>query len=145
VIDAFNKLGWPLKIIGSGKSEQALKNRAKNNIEFVDRDLTDTELAAYYQKARAFVFGGEEDFGIVSLEAQACGKPVICPRRSGMAETVIEGVTGELFDTDLVSTLHKFEKKRYDSVLCRKNAEKYSVVRFQKEIKEEVERLSNNI
>ena len=142
VIDAFNKLGWPLKIIGSGSSERKLKERAKNNIEFIGGDLTDTELLAYYQRCRAFLFAGEEDFGIVSLEAQACGKPVICPRKSGMAETVIEGVTGELFDTDLIGTLQKFVKKRYDSDLCRKNAERFSVRRFQKEMKEEIMRLA---
>lgn len=145
VIEAFNELGWKLKIIGSGRSERRLKKRANKNIEFVGGDLTDTELVAYYQRCRAFVFAGEEDFGIVSLEAQACGKPVICPRRSGMAETVIEGVTGELFDTDLTGTLQKFVKKRYDSALCRMNAEKFSTARFQKEIKEEVFRLAKQI
>jgi glycosyltransferase involved in cell wall biosynthesis len=142
VIDAFNQLGWPLKIIGTGRSERSLKKRAKHNIEFVGGDLTDTELLAYDQRCRAFVFAGEEDFGIVALEAQACGKPVICPRRSGMAEAVIEGVTGELFDTDLIGTLQKFVKKRYDSDLCRQNAEKFSKTRFQKEMREAITQLS---
>jgi glycosyltransferase involved in cell wall biosynthesis len=145
VIEAFNKLGWNLKIIGSGSQKNYLKKIAKNNIEFVGGDLTDTQLAAYYQKARAFVFAGEEDFGIVSLEAQACGKPVVCLRESGMAETVIEGATGELFDTDLVGTLQRFVKKRYDSASCRRNAEKFSIGRFQKEMKETVMQLSKNI
>lgn len=141
VIDAFNKLGWKLKIVGSGSIERELKKRANKNIEFVSGDLTDTELLAYYQRCRGFVFAGEEDFGIVSLEAQACGKPVICPRQSGMAETVIEGVTGELFDTDLIRPLQKFVKKRYDSALCRMNAEKFSTARFQKEMREAVTQL----
>ncbi len=139
VIRAFNKLGWKLTIVGTGSQEDYLKRIAKKNIAFVGGNLTDTELAAYYQRCRAFVFGGEEDFGIVSLEAQACGKPVICPRKSGMAETVIEGKTGELFDTDLAGALHKFEKKKYDSVLCRSNAEKFSVSRFKKEMKEAIQ------
>lgn len=143
VIDAFNKLGWPLKIIGTGRTERMFKSSAGNNIEFLGGDLTDTELADYYQKARAFVFAGDEDFGIVSLEAQACGKPVICKRDSGMAETVVEGQTGELFENgSLIATLQKFKRKRYDSNSCRRNAERFSVARFKKEIKEEILRVS---
>jgi glycosyltransferase involved in cell wall biosynthesis len=145
VIDAFNKLGWKLKIAGTGSEESNLRAMANKNIEFLGGDLTDSELAAYYQECSAFCFAGIEDFGIVALEAQACGKPVICPRRSGMAETVIEGKTGELFDNDLISALHKFREKRYDSGLCRRNAETFSVARFQNEIKEEVWRLSRTI
>lgn len=145
VVKVFNKLGWKLKIAGTGSQEQELRRLANKNIEFLGGDLTDSELAAYYQECSAFVAGGEEDFGIVALEAQAAGKPVICPRNSGMAETVIEGKTGELFDDDLVGALHKFRKKRYDSDLCRKNAEEFSVIRFQKEMREEVLRLSNKL
>ena len=146
VIDAFNQLGWPLKIIGSGRSRSKLKSMAKKNIEFVGGDLTDSQLVAYDQKARAFVFGGVEDFGIVSLEAQAAGKPVICYRDSGMAETVVEGKTGEFFNkpsaASLIDALRKFDKGWYDSGSCRKNAEKFSMGRFQQEMKETVERLS---
>jgi glycosyltransferase involved in cell wall biosynthesis len=149
VVSAFNQLGWPLTIIGSGSSDRELKKRAHNTIEFVRGDLTDAQLGAYYQKARAFVFAGEEDFGIVSLEAQACGKPVICYRESGMAETVIEGKTGRFFDEQsvpsLVAALRTFNKEGYDTALCRKNAEKFSVGRFQKEMKAVVARLSKNI
>jgi len=148
VIDAFNKLGWLLKIIGRGRSESSLRQKAKKNIEFVGGDLTDEEVRAYYQKARAFVFGGVEDFGIVSLEAQACGKPVICPRDSGMAETVMEGKTGELFSEQsvgsLTAALRKFDKGWYDSDFCRTNAEKFSMDRFKKEMKETVMRLATH-
>lgn len=145
LIRAFNKLGWKLKIIGTGSQEGYLKQIAENNVEFLGGHLTDREIAAYYQRCRAFVFAGDEDFGIVSLEAQSCGKPVICPRESGMAETVVEGETGELFDSDIVGTLQLCAKKRYDSRLCRKNAEEFSVIRFQKEMKETVEQLTKHI
>lgn len=142
IVDAFNELGWKLKIVGTGSDEAALKERAKKNIEFVGGDLTDTELVTYYQECSAFVFAGDEDFGLVSLEAQACGKPVLCPRNSGMAETVIEGITGELFDDEILPALQKFKRKRYDSHSCRQNAERFSTERFKKEMKETVERLS---
>lgn len=138
VIDAFNTLGWPLKIIGTGMMERSYKRMARKNIEFAG-NLTDEELVPYYQKARAFVFAGEEDFGIVSLEAQACGKPVICPRNSGMAETVIDGKTGLLFDGDLEVALQKFVRKAYDSDSCRANAERFSRSRFTKEFKQAIE------
>jgi len=137
VIQAFNELGKKLVIIGSGSQKNYLRSIAKQNISFTG-NLTDRELAAYYQRCAAFVFAGEEDFGIVALEVQASGKPVICPRNSGMAEAVIEGVTGELFDTDLAGTLQSFMKKRYDSRLCRKNAERFSLDRFKKQMKEAI-------
>lgn len=141
VIRVFNKLGWPLKIVGTGMMETKLKSMAKDNIEFVG-NLTDAALVTYYQKSRAFVFAGDEDFGIVSLEAQACGKPVICPRNSGMAETVIEGETGELFDTDLTGALQTFAGKRYDSTSCRRNAGRFSKENFKKAMRDEVLRLA---
>ena len=146
VIDAFNELGWPLKIVGKGSAEIFLKKRAKQNIEFVGGDLTDAHMAAYYQEARAFVFGGEEDFGIVSLEAQACGKPVICYRKSGMAETVVEGKTGIFFNeqsvVSLVSALRTFDKGWYDSDLCRTQAERFGKARFINDMKATVHALA---
>ncbi|MCX6792286.1 MAG: glycosyltransferase [Candidatus Gottesmanbacteria bacterium] len=146
VIDAFNQLGWALKIIGSGRSERSLKKRANSNIEFVGGDLTDTALVAYYQRCRAFVFAGEEDFGLVSLEAQACGKPVICYRASGMAETVIDGKSGLLFDREtpecLVDALHTFSKEWYDSGFCRKNAQRFDLKHFKDGMRKIVEELA---
>lgn len=142
VIDAFNELGWNLKIIGTGSSAHALKNRANSNIEFLGGDLTDAELVTYYQRCRAFVFAGEEDFGIVALEAQACGKPVVCFRESGMAETVIEGKTGELFGEQskesLIDALQKVDRGWYDSRSCRTNAMRFDTKRFIDEMKREV-------
>ena len=146
VIDAFNKLGWPLVIIGSGNGKRMLQKKAKKNITFVTSYLTDAALVAYYQRCRAFVFAGDEDFGLIALEAQACGKPVICYRQSGMAEVVIDGKTGILFNDQtqesLIDALNTFTQEWYDSALCRKNAEKFSVDRFQKQMKEEIMRIA---
>ncbi len=149
VIDAFNELGWPLIIIGSGLGNRVLQRRAKNNITFITRYLTDADLVAYYQRCRAFVFAGDEDFGLIALEAQSCGKPVICYRQSGMAETVIEGKTGILFDAQtkesLIRALHIFNKGWYDSGSCRANAERFGIERFKKEMRVTVERLATKI
>ncbi len=145
LVDAFNELGWPLIIIGSGWSESALRREARGNITFIGDHLTDSKLALYYQKSRAFVFAGVEDLGLVAVEAQACGKPVICYRHSGMAETVIDGVTGVLFGSQdkasIIAALRTFDAGWYDSNSCRKNAERLSEKRFIREMKAAVEHL----
>ncbi len=145
LIDAFNQLGWPLVVIGDGKERSNLKSRAKGNIRFITRHLTDEELRAYYQECRAFVFSGDEDFGIAAAEAQSFGKPVIAYKESGVAEIVIDGKTGLLFDKQsaeaVVSTLRAFEQTTIDTEACRKNSLRFSKDRFAKEITESVETL----
>jgi glycosyltransferase involved in cell wall biosynthesis len=140
VIDVFNLLGWKLVIIGSGRDENILKSKAKSNIHFISNYLTDTELVDYYIKCRAFIFAGVEDFGLVAIEAQACGKPVFTFRESGMAETIIEGVTGELFDVQSVESIKEVlltaNNRIYDPIACRKNAIKFDISVFKKKISE---------
>jgi glycosyltransferase involved in cell wall biosynthesis len=87
-VEAFNRSGYPLRIIGSGPGENRLRRRAKSNIEFLGW-LPDEKVADYFSKCRALIFPGEEDFGIVPLEAMACGKPVIAYGKGGVLETVI--------------------------------------------------------
>jgi glycosyltransferase involved in cell wall biosynthesis len=87
-IKAFNRLGYPLKIIGSGPEEGRLKAMARSNIEFLGW-LSDDVVAECYSRCRALIFPGEEDFGIVPLEAMACGKPVVAYSRGGTLETII--------------------------------------------------------
>lgn len=135
VIQAFNLLGLPLKIIGTGVEEERLKRMAKKNIEFLGQ-LTDKELIGYYQKCRALVFPQEEDFGLVPLEAQACGKPVIAYRGGGALETVIPGKTGDFFSPQtaeaLVLKLKSFKATEYRADDCRKQAEKFGKEIFKK-------------
>ena len=142
VIAAFNRLGWKLKIIGSGMLESTLKKQAGRTIEFVGGDLTDSELVSYYQKCTAFVFAGDEDFGIAAVEAAACGKPVVCPRGTGMAETVIDGQTGVLYNqqtvASLIPALRKIRKGWYDSRLCRQNALRFGEKRFKEDMQHTV-------
>ena len=104
VVEAFNQLGWNLKIVGVGREMRNLRRKARRNIEFLGQ-LTDKELLGYYQNCQAVIFPPEEDFGIVPLEAQACGKPVIAYRAGGATETIIEGKTGFFFEKQTVESL----------------------------------------
>lgn len=97
VVDVFNDLGLKLKIVGSGPYKEALENMVNDsNIEFLGR-LDDEELKEVYSKCRAYIFPGEEDFGISPIEAQASGRPVIAYGYGGALETVVERVTGIFF------------------------------------------------
>lgn len=87
-IEVFNRSGKKLIIVGSGNAEAELKALAKENIFFLGW-LDDKEITDYYSGCRALIFSGEEDFGIVPLEAQACGKPVIAYGKGGALETII--------------------------------------------------------
>ncbi len=138
VIDACTKLNLPLVVIGDGKDAQRLIKRAGKNVTFIRNKLTTEELARYYQQCRAFLFAGEEDFGIVAAEAQASGKPVLCYKKSGIAEIIIPGKTGEVFEEQtvecLVNALSQFHLETYDPVACRKQASQFDIVRFKKQI-----------
>jgi len=87
-VEAFNRLGYPLKIVGSGPVEKGLRSKARSNVEFLGW-LPDEAVADRYSRCRALIFPGEEDFGIVPLEAMASGKPVIAYGRGGALETII--------------------------------------------------------
>lgn len=146
VIDAFNQLGWPLVVIGAGREKNRLMRRAKENIRFIG-EVTETELISYYQQCRAFVYAGEEDFGIAVVEAQAAGKPVVAYKRGGTGETVVPGRTGVLFEdqssASLVGALESFDQQLYDSGSCIKNARRYSTDRFEAVMKHAVETVYN--
>lgn len=143
IIEAFNNLGWPLKIIGQGREKKKLEGLAKGNIEFLGGQLTDKEMLRYYQNCTALVFAGLEDFGLVSLEAQACGKPVVAYGEGGLLEAVRPGKTGEFFwpqtSQALTETVRRFDDKKYKSSHCRQNAVKYNLARFKRQFKNMVE------
>lgn len=132
VIDVFNKLGLSLKIVGDGPYRSYLEKRAHKNIEFLGR-IDDKILSTVYAKCIALVFPGEEDFGIVPVEAQAAGKPVIAYARGGALETVIDRVTGVLFmeqnEDSLIRAIDRFNKIQFDSIIIGQYA-----LRFDKEI-----------
>lgn len=144
-IKAFNQLGWNLKIVGTGRAEKKLKLMAKQNIEF-HGEVTDKKLVKLYQQCRAVIFPQEEDFGLVPIEAQACGSPVIAYKGGGVLETIVPGKTGEFFwpqtTEALIETLKSFKPDKYSSTDCRTNAEKFSLQKFKTEFKKSIQNLS---
>jgi len=125
VVEAFNDLELPLKIIGSGPALKGLKRIAKQNIEFLGRQ-PDSAVAKYYAQCRALIFPGEEDFGIVPVEAMAAGRPVIAFRAGGATETILEGKTGLFFDrqssASLKEAVEKFQFEIFDKQSIRQQA-----------------------
>ena len=128
-VEAFNQTGLPLKIVGQGPDFKALKSMAKSNIQFLGA-LSPEDLRLCYQDARALIMPGEEDFGINSLESQACGVPVVAYGRGGATETVIPEETGLLFSEPdvpgLLAALDKFRDFTFNKKTIRAHALKFS-------------------
>ncbi|MEI8061130.1 MAG: glycosyltransferase [Candidatus Berkelbacteria bacterium] len=143
-IEAFNKLGIELRLIGTGPEEEKLKQLAKDNIKFLGR-ASDTVLFDNLKSAKAVIFPSEEDFGIVPVEAMACGTPVIAYGVGGATETVIPGKTGELFMQQtpeaLIETIKKFEPSNYKFEDLRARSEEYSTQVFAKNFSSTVDKL----
>ncbi|MBI3952473.1 MAG: glycosyltransferase [Candidatus Doudnabacteria bacterium] len=142
VVSAFNELGLPLKVAGSGTNSEKLRAMARSNIEFLGR-VSDEELRKRYSEAQAFIFPAEEDAGIMMLEAQACGTPVITYRAGGAVEIVKEGVTGKFFETQssesIKQAIQSFDTAKFDPNIIRQHAQNFDKKIFQKKIKEFVE------
>jgi glycosyltransferase involved in cell wall biosynthesis len=147
LIDACNLLKRRLVIVGVGRDEKALKAIAGPTIEFVGR-VSDTELANLYSRCRAFLFPSDEDFGIVSVEAQAYGRPVIAYGRGGSLETVrVDDPLGRM-DTGLlfpeqttesiVAAIRRFEsnEQRFAPAVNREHAMSFDVSIFKEKISE---------
>jgi glycosyltransferase involved in cell wall biosynthesis len=145
LVDAFNKCRRPLTIIGDGPERSRLEHRAGANIRFLGAQ-PDVSVVNAMQRCRAFVFAGEEDFGIVMAEAQACGKPVLALGRGGATEIVEPGVTGILFEdqsTDgVLDALEQFDRSRFDPQQIRESALRFSRGRFLREFSEFVAQVS---
>jgi glycosyltransferase involved in cell wall biosynthesis len=136
-VQAFNELGLPLIIAGDGRDRARLQALAKSNVQFLGR-VSDERARALLARCRAFLFPGEEDFGITPLEANASGKPVIAFAGGGARETIIAGVTGEFFREPTAASLARvvraFDDARYDPLAMRRHAEKFSVAVFKEKL-----------
>jgi glycosyltransferase involved in cell wall biosynthesis len=102
--------------------------------------IDDEKLLNLYQNCQALLMPQKEDFGLVALEAQACGKPVIAFRAGGAKETILEGKTGIFFNkqnpSSLVGALKKFKNSHFNPKLIRSHAEKFSLEKFKKNFKD---------
>jgi glycosyltransferase involved in cell wall biosynthesis len=152
VIEAFRELGAPLVVAGDGPTRAALEARAPANVRFLGR-VSDAELARLYARCRALVYPQEEDFGIVPVEAQAAGRPVIAYGAGGATETVVpvddlagRAPTGLWFEPQtsegLAEAVRRFEaaETAFDPEAIRTHAEAFSAERFRREMKAAVER-----
>ena len=138
-VDAFTRMGLPLKIVGSGgRDEAALRSRAGPSVQFVGR-VSDAELKELYARCQALVFPGEEDFGIAPLEANASGRPIIAYAGGGALDTVVDGQTGVLFQSQqvdcLVDAVRRFQQLAWDAGVLRAHAEKFDRRVFREQLK----------
>ncbi|MEW6357596.1 MAG: glycosyltransferase [Planctomycetota bacterium] len=137
-IETFNELGKPLKVIGSGQDEKRLRAMAGPNIEFLG-SVSDEALREAYSRCRAFIFPPEEDFGIMPIEAMACGRPVIAYGVGGAVETVTPEI-GIFFPEQTVGALKKaieeFERRESDfhPDRARAHAERFDRPVFKKKV-----------
>ncbi len=135
MIETFNSLGKRLVVIGDGELLPKLRKLAKPNIELLGWQSSSV-IREYYVRCRAIIFPGAEDFGIVPVEAMACGKPVIAYGRGGATETVLDGTTGLFFAEQTVASLSEavleFERTstQYIPEIIRAHAEQFSSQRF---------------
>ncbi len=143
-VEAAVKAGFKLKIAGTPagyyKEFEKLKDRGKENVEFLGQ-VTDEELAKLYAEAKAFLaLAKDEDFGITPVESMMAGTPVIAYNGGGYKETVVDGKTGVLFDeysvNGLIFAIKKFENMQFDPSELRNHAEKFSKERFKREIRD---------
>lgn len=148
IIGAFNKLGYPLIVVGNGPEKKKLQEMAKSNIKFIS-NIDDVTLGNLYQGAKALIFAAKEDFGMTPVEAQAAGRPVICYATGGVLETVNfkEGEeTGigfsELSEECLIDAISEFFHRQEEFTVdnCVKQARKFSLENFQSDFLAVVEK-----
>jgi glycosyltransferase involved in cell wall biosynthesis len=136
-IAAAGALRRPLIVVGDGVESQRLRRQAGPDVTFLG-GVDDVTLRSLYQRCRALVFPGEDDFGIAPVEAQACGRPVVAFAAGGALETVVDGVTGVLFGEQtvpaLVAALDRFEQLSFDVERIRRHAVQFDATEFQRRL-----------
>ena len=142
-IQACNRLKRKLIVAGDGLERTVLEELSGETVEFVGR-VSDEQLKRLYSNCKALLFPSDEDFGIVPVEVQASGRPVIAYRSGGALETLIEGITGVFFDHQnadaLCDAILRFEKMNFNPELIRKNTMRFDQTVFASKILAIVER-----
>jgi len=149
VVEAFNRLRYPLTIVGTGPDRERLESLAQPNIEF-SGPVSEQTLVDYYSRCRCLIFSGEEDFGLVPLEAHACGKPVIALGRGGALETIValnppraharpaREATGVYFFEQtpeaVIEAIRRFEQLAFSPDVIRARAWQFDKSRFYREM-----------
>ena len=137
LIEAFNKMERPLLIAGSGRDRDRLEGLAGPTIQFLGY-VPDEDLPDLFARCRAFMFPGEEDFGIAPIQAMAAGRPVIAYAAGGALDTVIPGKTGYLFAEQrvesIIEAVEAFEPTAVDTTIIRQHAEQFDTAVFQQKI-----------
>jgi glycosyltransferase involved in cell wall biosynthesis len=132
-IDACAVAGVPLKIVGEGPEREALERSARGQVEFLGR-RSDAAIRTLYRRAAVVLLPGEEDFGIVPLEAQACGRPVVALGTGGALETVRPGETGllvaEASADAFADAISRAMAHSFDPGVIRRHAEQFGRERF---------------
>lgn len=143
VVKALSELDRPLKVVGTGPEWKRLKRMAGPKVEFLG-NVADEDLERLYQNAKALIFPQLEDFGIVPLEAMACGTPVIAYGNGGALETVQDGVGGLHFKEQSVDSLKeavlRFEAKRWSPEKVHESVKSFDSSRFKSELRHSIEK-----
>ncbi len=140
-VEAFNQLRLPLIIVGDGPEYRQLRRLAGRTVQLAGR-LPDDAVARLLQRARALVMTAVEEFGIVAVESQAAGRPVIARRGGGALETIVEGVTGCLWSggpRELARAVLEFDDGAIDPQACVGNAARFTAAVFRRRMMSEVE------
>jgi glycosyltransferase involved in cell wall biosynthesis len=136
-VAACERLGRPIVVAGEGRGMERVRAVAGPNTTFLGR-VPDGELATLFARSRALLFPGEEDFGIVPVEAQAAGLPVIGNANGGVRDSVHDGVSGVLYDDatleGLCAAIERFERLELGEAQIRGSALRFATIRFQRAI-----------
>ncbi len=139
IVETFNTLGLPLKIVGRGPMENELIRKANGNIEFLGY-VPAKELRQLYSECEAFIFPQLEDFGLTAIEAMASGRPVIAYNQGGSTDSVIDGQTGIFFDKQtplhLKAAIEQYQKSKhkFDPKFIREHAKQFDNAEFEKKL-----------
>ncbi|MBF5094815.1 glycosyltransferase family 4 protein, partial [Azospirillum sp. INR13] len=147
-IEAFNRMGRKLVVVGEGEEFRRLKQMAGPTVELLGHCSAE-ELDRQYAACRALVFTANEDFGIVPVEAMAAGRPVIALNRGGATETVKDGLSGLFFDQQtpeaLIEAVERFEaqERRFDPAVIQAYAARFDGAVFKTRLRETIDSWMN--